>query len=539
MLIAPALVVGGFGALVGAWALDVRASSGEVLRGVTLAGHPAAGLTEDRLERLVAKVATEVPSREVEVRAQEGGFTTDAKALGLRVAEPATVRSALAVGRRGTVPGRIVDWLRSFRSERRAPLRVSIDSNDVYATVAAKDPGPRKPPTEPSVALTKGKLKAVPGKPGRGIDPAQVIARLPRAAIEGRTIVVEVDRGEVPPRFDLAVAERLAAELQTKVAAPMPLVAGGVEAKVPVATQRSWIGSRPEGSRLLPTLDGHEVLEDLGKLLREAGEPAIETTFSVEGGAVQIHPGKSGTRCCAEGAVGIVERALFDASPEPPPPLPLTDREPKLTEAEAIEFGIAEPIASFTTKHPGRQPRVGNIHRISDLLRGKVIEPNSTFSVNDTVGKRTPDKGFVPAPVIEDGKFSESVGGGISQFATTLFNAAFEGGLEFAEYQSHSIYISRYPYGREATLSFPAPDLVLRNPSPHGVLIWPTYTDTSITVTLYSTKFAEVRQSGQSEGPRGACRRVTTERTRTWLNDGRVEVDKVFATYRPAEGVSC
>ena len=80
---------------------------------------------------------------------------------------------------------------------------------------------------------------------------------------------------------------------------------------------------------------------------------------------------------------------------------------------------------------------------------------------------------------IENGVLVDTVGGGISQFATTTFNAAFFGGLDLVEYQSHSIYISRYPYGREATLSFPKPDLVIGNNTPYGVLIWPTYTGTS------------------------------------------------------------
>jgi vancomycin resistance protein YoaR len=140
--------------------------------------------------------------------------------------------------------------------------------------------------------------------------------------------------------------------------------------------------------------------------------------------------------------------------------------------------------------------------------------------------------------VIENGLFSEDVGGGISQFATTLFNAAFFAGLDFAEYQSHSIYISRYPYGREATLSYPKPDLRLRNDTPYGVMIWPSYTSSSIRVSMYSTRHLVAEQTGQTQGPRGNCTRVTTERTRTW-EDGRVEVDKVYAVYRPEEGVNC
>jgi vancomycin resistance protein YoaR len=173
-------------------------------------------------------------------------------------------------------------------------------------------------------------------------------------------------------------------------------------------------------------------------------------------------------------------------------------------------------------------------------VRGVVLEPGETFSVNDHVGRRTTENGFVVGGVIENGTFSESVGGGISQFATTLFNAAFFGGLDVEEYQSHSIYISRYPYGREATLSYPKPDLVIENSTPHGVLIWTSYTSTSITVSLYSTRYASGEQTSQSEAPVGeaGCKRVTTVRTRTYV-DGRTETDRFFATYRPSEGVKC
>ena len=52
----------------------------------------------------------------------------------------------------------------------------------------------------------------------------------------------------------------------------------------------------------------------------------------------------------------------------------------------------------------------------------------------------------------------------MSQFATTIFNAAFFAGLDFVEYQSHSLQFSRYPAGREATISWPEPDLVFENP---------------------------------------------------------------------------
>src|SRR5207248_495745 len=153
---------------------------------------------------------------------------------------------------------------------------------------------------------------------------------------------------------------------------------------------------------------------------------------------------------CDDAAPGLVWHALTThqravaLALQPVPPAPIA--------------AVKEQVSTFTTRYIAGQPRVTNIHRIADLVKGTVILPGETFSLNRAVGERTLAKGFVVDHQInEDGKFDDAVGGGISQFATTTFNAAFFGGLDFGEYQSHSIYISRYPFGREATVSWTHP----------------------------------------------------------------------------------
>ena len=89
----------------------------------------------------------------------------------------------------------------------------------------------------------------------------------------------------------------------------------------------------------------------------------------------------------------------------------------------------------------------------------------------------------------------------------------------------------RYPYGREATVSWPAPDLKIRNTTPHGILIWPSYDSVSITVRLYSTPFVSVEQTGQYTSRGSSWCSVTTERTRTYA-EGTSAVDSTTASYR-------
>jgi vancomycin resistance protein YoaR len=199
---------------------------------------------------------------------------------------------------------------------------------------------------------------------------------------------------------------------------------------------------------------------------------------------------------------------------------------------------VGEVGPGFTTFHAAGESRVTNIHRIADIVRGTIVPPGATFSVNDRVGRRTTANGFVEAGAIRDGEHVSEVGGGVSQFATTLFNAAYFAGLDIEEYQAHSEYFSRYPRGREATMGFPAPDLAFRNDTPYGIMIWTSYTGSSLTVTLYSTPYATAEQTGISESRSGNCTVVTTTRT-IHFPDKPDETDTFRATYRPGPGQFC
>ena len=63
------------------------------------------------------------------------------------------------------------------------------------------------------------------------------------------------------------------------------------------------------------------------------------------------------------------------------------------------------------------------------------------------------------------------LGGGVSQSATTTFNAAFFAGLKDVEHRPHGLYINRYPAGREATVFWPDLDLRFKNDTEYGVLV--------------------------------------------------------------------
>ena len=294
---------------------------------------------------------------------------------------------------------------------------------------------------------------------------------------------------------------------------------------------RSWVELDLEGDRpqaVLNTGAMYAFINDRAGI----AEPQINTGELVVTGSQIRLPSANAARCCTAEAGNAVLLGVLSGQTRIELALISDDITPLL------ELGIGELIGEFTTNHPSGQDRVVNIQRMADIVRGALLEPGESFSPNGYVGARTAETGFISAGVIYSGVFTEDIGGGVSQFATTLFNAAFFGGLDIVEYQAHSIYIDRYPYGREATVNYPNVDLRVRNPMEHPVVIWTEYTPDSITVKLFGTATVIGKQTGQTTQAVDQCTRVRTERTRTWV-DGHTETDTVGATYQPREGYGC
>ena len=145
--------------------------------------------------------------------------------------------------------------------------------------------------------------------------------------------------------------------------------------------------------------------------------------------------------------------------------------QPGFTTDEAKALDITELVSEFSTPYNCCEPRVTNIQQAAETLDGMIIEPGWAFSLNDALGPRTAERGYVEAPEILGGKLEEGFGGGVSQVSTTLYNAAFFAGMEILDHTPHQFWISRYPEGREATLSYGDIDLVFRNDWDAGVLI--------------------------------------------------------------------
>jgi vancomycin resistance protein YoaR len=189
-------------------------------------------------------------------------------------------------------------------------------------------------------------------------------------------------------------------------------------------------------------------------------------------------------------------------------------------------------IGTFTTPYVAGQPRVTNIRRMARTVDGTLIPAGGTFSLNGITGERTKAKGYVEAPFIANNKIEPSVGGGVSQFSTTTYNAAYFAGLQLDAYRAHSLYIDRYPPGRESTLNFPDIDLRWTNDTDAPILVRTSYDDAGVTVSLYGDNGGRrvSAKAGERQAADGGDFQITVTRTVRYA-DGRKEVQPVTTRY--------
>jgi vancomycin resistance protein YoaR len=471
---------------------DRLAARGKVAHNVEVAGVHLGGTTDTVAARRIAPLVARLRTGPISVVVRGTRLSIDPSAIGLTVDERATVRAARRVGHDGGFCAQLVDSLARRVRPERLPLVVHVDERrlagvlDGWGVQAAGglDPG--------SLVFHGVDVRVSPPKAGHGLRRAGARAALLDALRHGRVSDIALPVGRVEPPATPAEYERAAAHARRVLAAPVTIVLDGHPFTLTPPQLATTLTTHLRGRHVDLAVDGPKLRAALGPPLAALEQPPVDASFSVNGTHVSVVPSKPG-RILATGPAGDAilrgERTVTAT---------VTDVQPARVTAWAQRLDITELVSTFTTHHPAGEPRVRNIHRAADILDNTVVEPGQVFSMNATIGPRTPERGFVKAPIVLEDSFGEDYGGGVSQLATTTYNAIFFGGYKDVTHAAHLVYIDRYPLGREATVNYGAIDLKFQNDSHSGILIRTSYSSTSITVSFYGNKEG---RSVRAEGP--------------------------------------
>jgi vancomycin resistance protein YoaR len=478
-----------FGVLVGRaleqWWLGERVMPHVVVWGVDYGGWDPSRVRES----LTARKAT-LQQRRCKVVIQQHGFVVTPGDLGFDFDVERAARTISEAGRTGSWWQRWSWRLARLFTASQVPLPVVFDPQKLQAKLDEwQREGIADPPVPAAIVIEQGKAKGVPPRAGTRIDAAAVQSTWLRAlstdtAAGELSVPLPVRREE--PKLDEGVLSQAVERAQHLLAGPVVLTHEWGELTLSPSVLGAMLRTEMRGAHELHIdLDDAALDSQLTSLRVALERPSANARFVVEtGDKLRIEPSATARRV----TTAQVEQSIWNAAQTTgrSAVLPVTEvDEATLTTAQAEALRISKKVSSFVTYFPCCQPRVKNIARMAELLDGTVLHPGEILSVNGRVGPRTPARGFVAGPTIVEGEMEDTFGGGVSQFATTLFNAVLNGGYQIIERQAHSYYFQRYPMGHEATLSFPKPDLIFRNDTEFGLLIQARVAKTSVRITLY------------------------------------------------------
>jgi vancomycin resistance protein YoaR len=511
-----AVALAGVAVALTAAAVGLRvAYADEVLPGTRVAGIALGGLSQDVARGRLATAWSE--DRSVTVIAGKQRVTVHAGDVAFRLDAAATAARAVRAGRHGPLAGLGSEAVALLRPRDVQPV-VAVDRRRLAGIVAMLARGADRPSFLGALSIDRETRRVDVAAPraGRVVDrpsaEAAILAGLRRGS---RTAVTLAMRTAAGPR--LRDVRRVARQARSYLARPLRLTGVGDPVTVTARQLAALLDVRPvAGSRDRRVRLGVKpggVAGLVGRIAARRDRAAVNARVVARGAAatidekldmswrarradVEVVPARGGRRLQRASAAAAIDAAVADnrhlvrlAVRSAPP---------------AVSTGAARLarrlIGTFTTYYDCCQPRVTNIRLIARAVDGAVIAPQGRFSLNAVAGRRTRTKGYVPAPFIADGELVPSVGGGVSQFSTTMYNAAYFAGLDIDSHQPHSVYIARYPPGREATLDYGSIDLTWTNDTEVAVFVRASSTPTSVTVSLYGDNGG--RRVRAQSGPR-------------------------------------
>ena len=459
----------------------------------TVSGVPIGGMSPASAQRTLERALADKARQKVVLKSGDKTFELDPAAAGLALDLPGTVDGLSGFSLKP------VDLWHGLTGGDDAPLKTTVDRAKLEAALGEAGDTLDTAVVQGGITFPQGKVQVT--QPVEGA----------RLEIDGTADVVAQrwpTSGPLQARFDVtpsAVTSQEVGRANTEFATPamsgpVKVVVGAKSFSVAPAAYAPAIAMKADtAGKLTPAFDDAKLVAAVRKAATAAGLEAKprDAKITLNGTRAVVLPSAAGVALDDKSVMAAFVPALT-ASPRTAT-VTTTVVQPKLTTAAAEKIKPREVISTFTTNFPYNPPRTENISIAARTINGSFVAPGDSFSLNAALGPRTAAKGYNEAPVIINGRLTKDYGGGISQLSTTLFNAIFFSGARIEEYHPHSFYISRYPEGREATISWPDVDNRFTNDTGYGILIQAYVSNGSVTVTFHGTKVWDV---SASKGPR-------------------------------------
>lgn len=467
------------------YGIDLAMSRDDVPRGVTVAGVDVGGMQRSSAEQRLRERLEPRLNHPLALQAGDVSTTLDPVRAGLTLDWPSTLDQA------GAQPLNPWTRLASIWRTREVGVVTTGNRTALAASLAGLRTQIDREPVEGTIRFAGARPITVDPRPGQRLDVPAATTVVLAVWVHGGTVRVPVATLPVSTT-PAGIQAALHDVVEPAVSGPVTVTGDGANAVLQPDVIAAAMRFAPDGQGgLTTTIDDRTVIAALNPQLASTQRPGKDAEILIQGGAPTVLPSVDGRSIDWAASLRPLRDVLHISGRERTMAASYVTSPPKLTTEQAHALGITTQISTFTTG--GFAPDSGqNIRRVAEQVNGAIVRPGQTFSLNGHTGPRNAAAGYVDAGIIDHGRPGRGIGGGISQFATTIYNASYFAGMTDIEHKEHSYYISRYPAAREATVFEGAIDVKFRDDAPTGVLIQTAWTPSSITVTFWGTKHVDV-----------------------------------------------
>ncbi len=478
----------------GVFWVDRSIAEGEVPRNVSIAGIDVSGLSYDDAILTIQAYEQQLQTTPAVFTVNEHPFRLDPSSVAVEADEVAAVEKAIAQRTEGGSISRFWSWLGGFSKPVDVYLPITMDREAIDDQLAIwQDVAIPNPAYEGSVAVVDAEVVVEYPAAGKQLEKstsAEIVVET-LSVLPGREARLPVIDHQ--PKVTDSDVDAAAVQVRRIINSDVVLTNSDIDYSLTFAADeiaRAVSTEISTGPGEVTVFLDEAVVRGLLEPHRSEFELApvsAEFKAKISNGEVYFIPGRYGTKM---NAPAVTEELMTAAQGSKTGPFPLSQGdEPRLTNEEAEAYGPMGLVSKFTTNTPGTN-RVHNIHLMADTVDEYVVFPGQTFSINEAVGPRTLAKGYLEDCAIINGEVAceghpANIGGGVSQFSTTFYNAVFYGCYEDVQHKPHSLYFKKYPEVIEATMGYPSPDVKFRNNSDAPVIIRTAYTNSTITVLFY------------------------------------------------------
>lgn len=534
-----------------AFALDHAVNGDKVPRGVAVGGVEIGRMDRADAQATLERELKDKVSAPIKIRAGELETSVLPGEAGITPNWKATVDST------GKMSYNPITWVMDFFRQREIPISSDADPQLLDAAVHRITEDLHREPADASINLAEGKAELIPAVTGQSVDPRLVEVDLLTGWLDPEGIDLEAK--ENPPAIGDSVAQKIInGPAKRALSAPIVLHGqDGIDGVIPPERIGEILHFHPEPDtkKIQPEVDVEAAHGILNEALADTEQERQNARIGYSGGQRVITPHVDGLKINWEESLADFPERVIGESPKEWDASYVEDPASFTTE-DAQHATFDEVVGEFSTS--GFAAASGhNIQLTAATVNGAIVAPGEVFSLNGYTGPRGTAQGYVESGIILNGHADKAVGGGISQFATTLYNAAYFAGMQDVAHTAHSYYISRYPAGREATVYEGAIDLQFKNTSPYPVRIDTYFGDGAITVKLMGVKTVTVESinggrwaptqpqritlSGSDCVPSGGAPGFTTSDTRIIRDLAGNEISRNTTTtvYDPSPIVRC